>query len=218
MAAPNDVERFRLSTADGLSLEAEAVVVSGATAAVLLCHPHPEQGGSMTSLVTSELFRTLPTDHALSVLRFNFRGVGASEGAHDHGHGEQLDIVAGLDALAARADGVPLVVAGWSFGADTSLAVLDARIAAWTPIAPPLRILPLDAFVAAQDLRPKVLIVPGNDQFNPPDRARSLIEGWTNARIEVVDGADHFLVGRTPVAARLVADTATTLTPPVSGK
>jgi len=203
-----DVERFSLSTTDGLALDAEAVVVEGATAAVLLCHPHPQQGGSMTSLVTSELFRTLPAEHGLSVLRFNFRGVGSSEGTHDHGRGEQLDIVAGLDALASRVDGVPLVVAGWSFGADTSLAVLDERIAAWTPIAPPLRILPVEAFVAGHDPRRKVLIVPGNDQFNPPDRARPLVEGWTNTAVEVVDGADHFLVGRTHVTARLVADTA----------
>ena len=55
------------------------------------------------------------------------------------------------------------------------------------------------------DPRPKLLIVPEHDEFRPPEPAREATAGWTNTRIEVVPGADHFLVGRTEKAARLVA-------------
>ena len=93
------------------------------------------------------------------------------------------------------------VIAGWSFGADVALTVLDARVPGWFLIAPPLRVLPAEAFVAAHDPRPKVLAVPEHDQFNPPAQARARTEGWTNTRLEVIDGADHFLAGRTAKAA-----------------
>jgi alpha/beta superfamily hydrolase len=189
-------EPLSLTTADDVTLEGEAVVPDGATAAVVLCHPHPVQGGSMRSLVTSELFTQLPK-HDVAVVRFNFRGVEGSGGEHGGGVAEQLDVVAALDAMAERVPEHRPIVAGWSFGADVSLAVTDARIAAWFAIAPPLRVLPADAFVAGADPRPKLLAVPERDQFDPPPEARQRTEGWSNTTLEVVAGADHFLVGKT---------------------
>ena len=161
----------------------------------------------MASLVTSELFRTLPAS-GLAVLRFNFRGVGSSEGAHDFGVGEALDIVAALDAAEVNCPGLPIIVSGWSFGADTSLSVLDPRLRAWLACAPPLRVLPLDELSAAagNDPRPKVLIVPEHDQFRDPDSAREATTDWQNTTVVTVAGADHFFVGRTDrVAACIVA-------------
>ena len=187
---------LRLVTNDGVSLEAEAVLPEGATAAVVLAHPHPLHGGSMRSLVTSELFRTLP-GHGLAVVRFNFRGVGESKGAHGAGVDERLDIEAGLDHLAVRVPGLPLVVAGWSFGADVALTVPDPRLAGWFLIAPPIRIVRLDAMVAAHDPRPKLLAVPEHDEFRPPAAAREVTADWVNTQIEVVAGADHYFAGRT---------------------
>ena len=203
-SAPVDV---RLTTSDGLSLEAELKVPSGARAAIVLCHPHPQQGGTMTSLVTSELFRTLPAS-SIAVLRFNFRGVGTSEGQHDFGTGEALDIVAAIDTLSEECPGLPLAVSGWSFGADTSLSVVDPRIAAWLACAPPLRVLPLDVLTAAAGLdpRPKILIVPEHDQFRDPASALAATAAWHNTTVEAIAGADHFFVGRTDkVAAHIVA-------------
>jgi alpha/beta superfamily hydrolase len=205
-------EPTTLATADGVTLEAEVArpaAAGDATPWVVLCHPHPQQGGDMRSLVTSELFRTLPGD-GISVLRFNFRGVGGSGGEHGHGVAEQLDLVAALDAVAGRA-AVPsgrIVVAGWSFGADVSLAVADARIGQWVAIAPPLRIIDPGTMAAATDPRPKLLVVPEHDQFDPPDRVRETTAAWVATTIEVVAGADHFLVGRTDQVRAAVAGAA----------
>jgi alpha/beta superfamily hydrolase len=196
-------ETLRLTTSDGIELEAEAAVPDEPQAAVVLCHPHPLQGGSMRSLVTSELFTALPAAD-VAVLRFNFRGVEGSGGEHGHGVGEQDDVVAALDAVGELVPGRPPVVAGWSFGADVSLAVTDDRIAGWFAIAPPLRVLPAEAFAAGPDPRPKLLAVPERDQFDPPPKARERTAGWVDTRLEVVAGADHFLVGRTARVVELL--------------
>ncbi|MCE2807918.1 MAG: alpha/beta hydrolase [Actinobacteria bacterium] len=196
---------LRTTTSDGLSLEAELIVPDGARAAVVLCHPHPQQGGNMTSLVTSELFRSLPSS-GLAVLRFNFRGVGTSEGTHGFGVGEALDIVAALDAMSVECPTLPLFVSGWSFGADTSLSVLDPRITSWLACAPPLRVLPLEDLSAAAgaDPRPKLLIVPEHDQFRDPESVIEATAAWLNTEVVAVAGADHFFVGRTDKVAALI--------------
>jgi len=213
MADDTGTTPLRLTTSDGLSLEAETRLPAGAitdataiTGAVVLAHPHPQQGGSMVSLVTSELFRLLP-QRGIGVLRFNFRGVGNSEGTYGEGRAEQADLIAAIDALAGLWPHQPLVLCGWSFGGDTSLSVADERLAGWVAIAPPLRILPLDELTTASgtDPRPKLLIVPEHDQFRPPEAAAEATASWNNSRIEAIAGADHFLVGRTDKVAGLVA-------------
>lgn len=160
----------------------------------------------MASLVTSELFRLLP-QRGLGVLRFNFRGVGSSEGTYGEGRAERNDIVAAIDALVELWPARPLVLCGWSFGSDTSLSVVDDRLDGWVAIAPPLRILPLDELRAAAglDRRPKLLIVPEHDQFRNPAAAAEATADWVDTRIEAVAGADHFLVGRTEKVAALVS-------------
>lgn len=202
----DDIAQVTLRTADGLALEAELARPPADTpvkGVVVLAHPHPQQGGSMRSLVTSELFGALP-GRGLAVLRFNFRGVGSSEGTYGGGVDERADIVAALDAMAPVAGEVerpvPLVLAGWSFGADVSLAVTDDRLAGWFLAAPPLRTPSADAFVAGADPRPKRIVVPERDQFRPPDDVREMTRDWIATEIHVVQGADHFLVGRTRVA------------------
>jgi alpha/beta superfamily hydrolase len=191
-----DTEELWLTAADGVRLEAELAVPEEPQGAVVLCHPHPEHGGTMRSIVTGALFRDLPKRH-VACLRFNFRGVEQSGGSHEHGRGEQDDIVAAIATLHDIVEGLPLVVSGWSFGADTSLAVLDERIGAWAPVAPTLR---AGDPPAAHDPRPKALLVPEHDEYNPPDRAREAVKDWTATTVTVVPGADHFLVGRTDAA------------------
>lgn len=189
------VEELWLTTADGNRLEAELAVPDEPWAAALLCHPHPQQGGSMRSMVTSHLFSTLPALGLVS-LRFNFRGVGRSEGTHDRGVGERHDVVAGLDALHPIVEGLPLMLVGWSFGADTSLTIDDDRHDGWCAIAPPLRIHDPDKMVAATDPRPKVLVIGENDQFRTPGQAEPVVASWPHCRVVAVGGADHFFGGR----------------------
>jgi len=199
------IEPVKLHTADGLTLEGELRVPDDVRAAVVLAHPHPLYGGNMRSIVIGALFEGLP-EAGVAALRFNFRGVGGSEGTHDEGRGERLDVVAALDALVevVGGRGLPLVLGGWSFGADTSLAVDDERHAGWFAVAPPLR--HTDDVAAASDPRPKLLAVPERDQFRSPESAREVVASWMNAEVQVVPGADHFLVGRTDRAVELAVE------------
>ena len=197
------IEPVQLRTADGLTLEGELCVPDEVRAAAVLAHPHPLHGGNMRSIVIGALFEGLPAA-GVAALRFNFRGVGQSEGAHDDGRGERLDVVAALDGLHAIVEGLPIVLAGWSFGADTALTVDDERHCGWFAVAPPLRYA--GESVAGTDTRPKLFAVPQHDQFRDPASAREVTSGWTNTRVEVVPGADHLLVGRTDHVVALALD------------
>ena len=189
------IEPVTLSSADGLALEGELSVPEQAWSAAVLAHPHPEFGGSMRSIVTAAMFGALPAA-GVACLRFNFRGVGRSEGTHGGGQDERADLVAAIDVLAPITEGLPLVLAGWSFGADTALTVADERLAGWIAVAPPLRAAAVPDMVAAADRRPKLVVAPEHDQFRPPESARPLIEAWTSTQLEIVPGGDHYLVGR----------------------
>jgi alpha/beta superfamily hydrolase len=189
------IEPVSLQTADGVWLEGELSVPDDAWAAAVLTHPHPQYGGNMRSIVPGALFEALPAA-GVAALRFNFRGVEGSEGVHDEGRAERQDVVAAIDALAAITEGLPLALAGWSFGADVALAVGDERVAGWCAVAAPLRIVEARDMVAAYDPRPKLLVVPENDQFRQPDSAREATVDWVNTRLEVVAGSDHFFIGR----------------------
>jgi hypothetical protein len=193
------IEPVSLTTSDGLQLEAELAMVEDepAWAGAVLTHPHPQQGGNMRSIVPGTLFAELPAA-GVAALRFNFRGVGGSSGTYGGGVDERLDVIAALDHLVGSLPaGLPVVLAGWSFGADVSLSVGDARISGWFCAAPPLRIVDPTTMVAGTDPRPKLLAVPERDQFRRPDAVRDLVADWPACRIEVIPGADHFFVGRT---------------------
>jgi hypothetical protein len=191
------VQTLTLDTSDGVILEAERATPAGASrASVVLCHPHPQYGGTMRSIVIGALFDALPAD-GFTVLRFNFRGVERSTGAHDDGKGELLDVHAAVDAAAAiRADGEPLVLTGWSFGADMTLATVDRRLAAWVAIAPPLRFR-TDFGGVARDARPKLLVLGQHDEFRDPASVVDATSDWNSTEIDVIAGASHFFVGRT---------------------
>ncbi len=219
-----------LTTADGLRLEAEwnTPAAENIRATAVLCHPHPQYGGTMRSIVISALFEALP-QVGIACLRFNFRGVENSEGAYSEGRAEPLDVIAAMDAAGAAAEpnrilgeahhrvgaapatrrdeNPPVVLVGWSFGADMALSVNDERITAWVGIAPPLRFRPENAYDAVgADPRPKLLVLAANDEFRTPDDIAAETHGWAATQIEVVAGASHFFVGRTERVVTLVAD------------
>jgi hypothetical protein len=201
-----EVARTTCATSDGLTLEAELAVADGQPRAVaVLCHPHPKAGGTMRSIVIGALFDALPPV-GVTCLRFNFRGVGESDGVHDEGRGEQLDVIAAIDRADTAVDSsLPLVLAGWSFGADLALATVVDRIAAWLAIAPPLRMAP-DFSVVATDPRPKLVVLGENDTVIDTPAVDATTRAWTNTRVETVGGASHFFVGRTdPLVALAVA-------------
>ena len=202
---PVPIEPLLLEADDGVRLEAELSVPPEPWAAVVLAHPHPQFGGNMRSLVTGTLFEALPAA-GVAALRFNFRGVEGSEGSYGGGVGEQRDVVAAIDALAPITEGLPLALSGWSFGADTSLAVADDRVAGWAPVAPPLRIVDPANMPAASDPRPKGVVLARHDQFRDPDEAAAIVGHWPATTVTVVEGADHFFVGRTARVAEIVLE------------
>ena len=190
-------------TGDGHRLEAELAVAEPERCGMVLCHPHPQYGGTMRSIVISALFAALPPV-GVTCLRFNFRGVEGSEGSHDEGRGERQDVLAAIrDLRSVLASTSPLVLTGWSFGADVALSVVDDRIDAWYAIAPPLRFATgLDHL--AGDPRPKLVALAEHDEFRSPAEVADVMAGWVATEIEVVGGASHFFVGRTD---RVVTET-----------
>ena len=187
-------------TDDGHRLEAELAVASDERAGMVLCHPHPQYGGTMRSIVISALFEALPST-GVTCLRFNFRGVEGSEGFYDEGRGERVDARAAVRALADRLPApTPLVLCGWSFGGDIALSTLEPRVSAWLAVAPPLHFVEQPA-AAGGDGRPKLLALAEHDEVRAPDDVRALVAAWLATEVVVVPGASHFFVGRT---ARLV--------------
>lgn len=187
-------ELVTLATEDGEHLEAEIVVAPDAGAIAVLCHPHPQFGGDMRSLVVSELFRAYPAA-GISCLRFNFRGVGASSGTWDDGGAEQLDVRSAVEAAAVRS-GQPVVLVGWSFGADLALTNRDPVVVAWVAIAPPLHFGD-DHDATGRDARPKLVMLAEHDEFRPPEQVIARTTTWQSSTTEVIGGASHFFVGRT---------------------
>jgi uncharacterized protein len=195
-------------TGDGLVLEGQLAAATAAPprGTVVLCHPHPQYGGSMRSIVISALFDALPAA-GYTTLRFNFRGVEASSGEYGHGRTEPEDVRAALDAATEPGiDGICALV-GWSFGADMALSVDDPRVDGWVGIAAPLRFG--DGWDrVAHDPRPKHLVLAQHDEFRDPADVQAEVASWTNTTTEIVPGASHFFVGRTD---RVVAATVTFL-------
>lgn len=200
------IEPLTLSTDDGVHLAAElAPATADVRAGMVLCHPHPLHGGSMRSIVISALFAGLPP-LGVTCLRFDFRGVGTSEGAFDGGDAERYDARAAVDTLFdVLPHDVPLVLTGWSFGADIALSVHDAAVRAWFAIACPLRFThALDAL--EQDLRPKRIILAEHDEVRDPEEVAREVSRWPETSVEIVGGASHFFVGRTDRLVELAGD------------
>ena len=211
---PFAVEAFAVAptASDGVVLEAEAAWPEGATAAVVLSHPHPLYGGDMWNPLVDHLFRALPAS-GIATLRYNFRGTGSSGGSHDDGKAEQLDAAAAFDTAvdlaeerSSTAAPPPVVSAGWSFGGDVSLATTHDGLSAWIGIAAPLRIVDPASMGTAADPRPKLLLVPQHDQFRSPAEAAEITGSWTNTQREVISGGDHFLMGHARAVGEMIGE------------
>jgi alpha/beta superfamily hydrolase len=198
-------EQAKLTTADGVTLEAELALPESSRCGMVLCHPHPQYGGTMRSIVISALFDALPA-HGTACLRFNFRGVESSEGTHDFGNLERVDAETAVRELAGLLPpGTPLILTGWSFGADMALSVRDQRVTAWMAIAPPLATVhDLDGLTV--DPRPKLLALAQHDEYRDPAEVTKIAESWASTEVHVVGGASHFFMGRTDRLAQLASD------------
>jgi len=159
--------------------------------AVVICHPHPQYGGTMRNKVVYWMGRTFE-DAGCSVLRFNFRGVEQSEGVWDEGVGEADDARAALDWLHAQHPESPLWLAGFSFGCYAGLqaARLDARVQRMFAVAPAVN---LWSFSFMQgETRPITVVAGTADEIVPFERVRASIRHKPNICLHAIDGAGHF--------------------------
>jgi alpha/beta superfamily hydrolase len=171
----------------------------------VVCHPHPLYSGTMHNKVVFQAAKSLHQRGA-AVLRFNFRGVGKSEGTYDHGQGEQGDVRSAIDYLAAESAGLPILVAGFSFGSSVGLRVGcgDARVAQLIGLGLPVDSIDFN-FLRACD-KPKLVIQGGSDQFGGRAKLEALFAAFPEPkRLVVVEGADHFFTGQLDAVGSAIA-------------
>ena len=165
----------------------------------LVLHPHPLHGGTMHNKVVFRTARGLG-DAGLTTLRINFRGVGHSTGAHDHARGgEQEDARLALDYLVEKYPGLPVFLAGFSFGARVGLEVgiFDARVNFLIGVGTPVSILERDYdFSFLDQCRKPLLVVHGErDEFGDVETLRALaarLPPEARVRVEIIPAAGHF--------------------------
>jgi len=167
--------------------------------ATLVAHPHPLGGGTMHNKVVYHTAKAFSA-FGLPVLRFNFRGTGLSEGAHDEGRGEVDDVRAALDWLHARYN-LPILFAGFSFGSNVGLRACcgDARVRGLVGMGLPVRAAGRDYrydFLPGCGAVPKLFISGDHDEFSPQGTLEAfLVAAQEPRRIVWVEGADHFFAG-----------------------
>ena len=194
----------------GLSLEGILAVPEGMGPfpTVIVCHPHPLYGGSMDNNVVDSLSETL-TQASLVSFKFNFRGVGRSQGESGQGIGEQEDVEAAISFISTvkEVDAKRIGLAGYSAGAGFAFPVgfNDARIKALAAVSPPLPMF--DFNFLKRCLKPKLLILGSRDTFIPTDQFLEFCQRLPEPKeYESIEGADHFWWGyESGLAAKVVA-------------
>jgi alpha/beta superfamily hydrolase len=209
---PASVAGEELVTIAGLpgqpSLEARVRAPAAAKRAVVLCHPHPLYGGTMHSTVVLAIAKVLTEKGGQNVahLRFNYRGVGASEGRYGEGIGEIEDARAAIRALRERAPRAKVTVCGYSFGTFVGLraAVLEGDVERVTLVAPAVRIFHFVKEDGTAFQGRLAIFVGDQDEFCDVSEAEDLAREL-GARLTVFPDADHyFLKSRRKLAEEVV--------------
>ena len=195
-----------IRSADGLSLEGALDDPGDATTSLVLCHPHPKMGGTMNAPLLLTLRDALLAEK-WRVVRFNFRGIGGSEGTPGIGDDEINDAIGALTY--ARGLGDPVAIAGWSFGAAVAIRVAaQDEVIACGAIAPAID--PREGVTAgvgdAAPQVPTLVVVGENDAQVDPESCRRWADNVPSARFKEVPGANHFFWAKYDNLARVVID------------
>jgi alpha/beta superfamily hydrolase len=184
---------------DGPSGRLEAVLETPAEAlpagAAVVLHPHPQHGGTMHNKVAHTLARAF-VNEGFAALRFNFRGTEASDGEFDEGIGERDDALAAIEWMAERYRGLPLWVAGFSFGAAMAVkAAVERPVDGLISIAPAIT-----RFAGGLESQPECpwLVLQGDvDELVDIEETIDWINGLKpGPELEIFEGAEHFFHGR----------------------
>jgi len=169
-----------------------------ARAAAVVCHAHPLHGGMMHYKVVFRAAKALQHT-GLAALRFNFRGVGRSEGRYDRGQGEQDDLRAAMGEMERRYPGLPLVLGGFSFGSSMALRVAagDTRARAVFALGFPAAMVPNHVSFLEAIRVPRLFVQGEDDEYGSGAQIRELAAGLTGAvSVSVIPGSDHFFEGQ----------------------
>ena len=204
-------EQVTFESRDGLSLEG---VIDGSDtpkAVLVACHPHPQMGGTMRAPLLAALVEDL-VERNWAVVRFNFRGIGASEGTSGTGEAEEADALGAVDFARERFPDLPLALGGWSFGAAVALHIAGEvkDLLACVAIAPAIDAKPgvtrgAPAPGAYEREVPTMVVVGANDEQVSPASCR----GWadeTGSRLVEMPAANHFFWARYDSLAATVGD------------
>jgi alpha/beta superfamily hydrolase len=192
-------------TSEGLTLEGVLHQPSSAPfPAAAVCHPHPLYGGDMNNNVVVAVCQAL-AEAGIASLRFNYRGVGRSEGKYGDGVGERRDAAAALDYLRrlAQVDQSKVGIIGYSFGATMALMAADEQVAAVAAISLPA----FSQGVADLAIRCPTLLISGEQDEIAPAASLAGVTHMIGlqCQVTVVPGADHFWWGHEKEVAELVA-------------
>jgi alpha/beta superfamily hydrolase len=177
-------------------------------AAVAFAHPLPTHGGTMHTKAVFQGTKGL-VRAGCAVLRFNFRGVGRSEGTFDGGEGEKGDFRAALDFMAARYPGIPLWAAGFSFGSWVALetGAVDDRVTALIGVAPPVTKAGYDFSNTKQSTKAKFFVQGEADDICPLEDMWKFYGALPEPReLVVIDAADHLFDGHTTEVGEALED------------
>jgi uncharacterized protein len=188
-----------------IAIDRAAPGVAGASApTVVVSHPHPLFGGTLTNKVVQTLARAF-VQCGFTAVRYNFRGVGQSTGSYDEGRGELADLLAVIEHAAPAG---PLALAGFSFGAFvTTHGTAQLLQAGRTPVAQVLVGLAASRFdcaPVAAELHPLTLVVHGEQDDTVP---LSAVLDWARPQtlpVVVVPGVEHFFHGQLPLLRQWV--------------
>jgi alpha/beta superfamily hydrolase len=179
----------------------------GPRPAVIVCHPHPLYGGSMDNNVVNCLCSALNAGSLIS-FKFNFRGIGRSQGDFGDGAGEQEDVSSAISFITTLSEVDPERVGliGYSAGAAFALPVgcEDPRIKALGATSPPLAMFDFEFLTSCA--KPKILISGSRDDFTPAGHFVEFCQNLPNPiEYDLIEGADHFWWGYEPEMARKTA-------------
>ncbi len=175
-------------------------------ALAVICHPHSLYGGSLTSKIVHQLARTFLEQGAICV-RFNFRGVGESDGVFDNGHGEQADLLAVVDWARQNWPQPELWLGGFSFGGFVAIqAAVSLQPKRLVTVAPAVSFFPTaDADLSGTDW---LLVQGDDDEVVPADTVVRWAESLpSQPKLVIVEGASHFFHGRLNDLKQVILDT-----------